>query len=322
MRNRRSKATWHFRFLLPVALALAPARPAPAQAAEAERRSTRAEQRIVDYLREHVRPGRPLIVSDLYNKVFTTDEERKVLDRLFNTFFKIPLFVAQYRAGTGHNPRLEEIARQFNLPIPGEAAVLLAIIDDDPRVPKFIKRDPSTGEITDVDIDAVRKDRRFGQVLERTLVGWVGRDAPPFTLALLDGTELSSRALAGRSYLLYFWFSGCPPCLKIAPHLVELARRHGGPAFTVVAANADRILELDATDGDRADYLRRAGVTFPVGHLGRRMQEDYGNVNVFPTLFLVDARGVIRKHYVNYQTADVLRRDLEEVLAPQGRGAR
>ena len=185
------------------------------------------EQRIVQYLKEHVKPGERLIVSDLYNNVFKTPEERKVLERLFNTFFRIPLFVAQYKAGTGQIPALADISRQFNFPVDGEAAVILSIMDSDPRVPKFITRDPSTGEIIAVDVEKIRADRRFGQVLDRTLTGWVGKDVPPFTLTLFDGKTLASDDLEDRDYLLYFWFSGCPPCAKISPILWNCRRDLG-----------------------------------------------------------------------------------------------
>ncbi len=272
------------------------------------------EKKVVQYLKEHAKPGEPLIVSDLYNNVFKTPEERKVLDRLFNTFFKIPLFVAQYKAGTNQIPTLADIARQFNLPVEGEVSVLLSIIDDDPRVPKFMTRDPRTGEITGVDIDAVKKDRRFGQALERTLTGWVGREAPAFSVQLLDGRPFSSDELKGKNYLIYFWFSGCPPCVRISPGLVELQRQYGDRNFTVVAINADRVLELETTDVQRAAYVKKAGYQFPVAHLDKKMQESYGNVNVYPTLFLVDAKGIIQKQYVSYQAPNVLLEDVAALL--------
>ncbi len=272
------------------------------------------EQRVVAYLQQHVKPGTPVVVSDLYNNVFKSPEERKVLDRLFNTFFKIPLFVAQYKATTNQVPTLADIARQFNLPVKGEAAILLTIIDSDPRVPKFIQRDAATGEITSVDVEAVKKDRRFGQLLERTLSGWPGKDAPAFTLDLIDGKTLSSADLKGKAYLVYFWFSGCPPCVKISPHLVELQRRFGPKRFTVIGVNADRYLELEATDEQRAAYIKKAGFTFPTGHLNKKMQEDYGNVNVYPTLFLVDSNGVIHKNYVSYQPLETLAADIQSLL--------
>ena len=296
-------------------LCLVPADPALARVQQQDKTDLAVESRIVQYLKEHVKPGEPVVVSDLYNNVFKTPEERKVLNRLFNTFFKIPLFVAQYKATTKQIPTLADISNQFNLRVAGEAAVLLSIIERDPRVPRFITRDPADGEITSVDIEAIRKDPKFGQVLERTLTGWVGRESPPFTMTLFDGKTLSSAQLKGKAFLLYFWFSGCPPCARIAPHLVQLQNKYGGAAFTLVAANADGVLELEVTDAQRAAYLKKHGINFPVGHLNRQMQEDFGYVSVFPTLFLVDQAGIIRKYYVNYQALDVLQRDVETVLS-------
>jgi thiol-disulfide isomerase/thioredoxin len=291
---------------------------AAAQAAGAQERADLAtEKKVVEYLKGNVKPGEPLVVSDLYNRVFTAPEERKVLDRLFNTFFKMPIFVAQYKASTGQVPSLADIARQFNLTIPGEAAVLLTIMDSDPRVPKFITRDQKSGEIVSVDIEAVRKDRRFGQLIERTLAGWAGKDAPQFQLELFGGQQFSSGDLKGKTSLLYFWFSGCPPCVRISPHLVELQKKYSSRNFTVVAVNADRVLELDTTDSAREAYVRKVGYNFPVGHLNKPMQQAFGNVNVYPTLFLVDSRGVIQKQYVNYQPLDALSADVEAALGRQ-----
>ena len=273
------------------------------------------EKRVVDYLKQNVAPGKPLVVSELYNSVFKAPEERKALDRLFNVFFKIPIFVAQHKAGTNRIPTLADIARQFNLQVPGEVPILLTIMESDPRIPKFISRDAKTGEIISVDIEAVKSDKRFSQAIERAIGGWVGKNAPAFTLDLLNGNTLSSSSLAGKNYLMYFWFSGCPPCLQIAPHIAGIEKRFGGKKFTIVAVNADRFLELDATDAERASYVKKQGFKFPVAHVNKKMHEDYGSISVYPTLFLVDAQGVIRKHYVGYQQPEVLVADIKDLLA-------
>jgi len=133
------------------------------------------EKRIVDYLKEHVEPGKPVVVSELMNNVFTSQEERKELNRLFNIFFKIPIFIVEHKFATGFVPTLADISRQFNLRVEGEADVLLTIMESDPRIPGFLTRDPDSGEILDVNIDAVKNDRRFSQAIERTLTGWSGR---------------------------------------------------------------------------------------------------------------------------------------------------
>src|SRR5213592_3723029 len=144
--------------------------------------TSNAETRIVEYLKTNVVPGRAVVVSDLYNNVFKTPEERKVLDRLYSTFFKIPMFIVQYNTATKNIPTLRELSEQFNFTVPGEADVILRIMEADPRVPKFMQRNPTTGEITKIDIDSIKNHPQFGQVLERSIAGWEGKEAPAFAI--------------------------------------------------------------------------------------------------------------------------------------------
>src|SRR5437899_5501254 len=109
------------------------------------------ETRIVEYLKANVVPGRAVVVSNLYNDVFKTPEERKVLDRLYSTFFKIPMFIVQYNTASRKIPTLKELSEQFNFTVPGEADVILRIIEAATRGPKFHTRHPITVEITHVD---------------------------------------------------------------------------------------------------------------------------------------------------------------------------
>jgi peroxiredoxin len=275
------------------------------------------EKRIVDYLKKQVESGKPVIISELYSNVFPEEEERKALDRLFNIFFKIPIFVTQYKEATDKIPTLDDIARQFNLQIPGEVEVLLLIMENDPRIPKFFTRDPKSAEITGVDVEAVKKDKQFNQAIERTLAGWLGRNAPAFELDLTSGGKISSADLAGKSYLIYFWYSACPPCVRTTPYLVELYEKFGDDNFTILAVNADRLLGLGTTDEERADYIKKQDIRFHVAHLNKQMQENYGNINVYPTFFMVDARGIIRKHYVGYQPQQFLTAEIEKLLKDQ-----
>jgi len=61
------------------------------------------------------------------------------------------------------------------------------------------------------------------------------------------------------------------------------------------------VLELDYKDLERKAYLDENRVNFPMGHLTPEVQSAYGGVQLFPTIFLVDKEGVIRRHFVNYQ---------------------
>src|SRR5215831_677493 len=158
--------------------------------------SADAETKIIEYLKANVQPGKPVIVSEL-NKMFTAPDEQKVLNRLFNTFFKIPMFVVQYNTSTKKIPTLRELSEQFNFNVPGEADVMLRIMEADPRVPKFLTRDARTGEITAIDVDKVTSSPQFGRVLERTIAGWEGKPEPAFAIQTYDGKPVSSESLTG-----------------------------------------------------------------------------------------------------------------------------
>jgi thiol-disulfide isomerase/thioredoxin len=273
-----------------------------------------AEQRIIEYLKTHVTPGRQVVVSELYNNVFKTPEERKVLDRLFNTFFKIPMFIVQYNATSKKIPTLRELSEQFNFAVPGEADVMLRIMEADPRVPKFIQRNPKTGEITKVDIPAIQASPQFGKVLERSITGWEGREAPPFAITSLDGKPVTSQQVSGQAHLIYFWFTNCPPCVRSAPILAELYNQYAAKGFKIIGANADRFLELPYDDKVRADYVKKYGFKFSIGHLNPQMQQAYGGVSVFPTMFFVDKKGTIVKLFVNFQDKPVLEQAIQSTL--------
>lgn len=273
-----------------------------------------AEVRVVEYLKANVRPGQPVVVSELYNTVFTTPEERAVLNRLFNSFFKMPLYMAQHQKGTGKPPTLAEISEQFRFAVPGQADVMLRIMESDPRMPRFIARNATTGEITSVDVDAILAHPRFGKALERTITGWEGKPAPAFTVTTYDGAPISSDSLAGTPHLVYFWFTGCPPCVRTSPLLAELDRAYSAKGFRIVALNADRALELPYSDADRTAYAKKHGWAFTLAHMTAEAQEAYGAVSVFPTLFFVDRKGTVVRHFVNFQEKATLEEAVQAAM--------
>lgn len=272
------------------------------------------EKKILQQIKGTLRPGEALVVSRLAND-FKTPEERQALDRLYNIFFKVPLFLIEYDQRVSELPKLAAIAEQFALPDVESAGILLDVMEADPRVPRFLKRDPASGEITAVDRDRIRQDTRFNKALERSIAGWVGRQAPPFSATALQGPEINVERLQGRVVLLYFWFTNCPPCKRIAPHLVELDAGLRGRGLSIVGINADKDLGLGYTDQDRMEYLKKTRIEFPVVEGSREVLQAYGNVSIFPTLFLLDTAGRIIKHYVNYQPLETLQADIEKALA-------
>jgi thiol-disulfide isomerase/thioredoxin len=273
-----------------------------------------AETRVVNYLKANVKPGQPVIVSDLVNKVFKAPDEQQALQRLYNTFFKIPNAIVEFQTRTKRIPTLKELSEQFAFKVPGEMDVILRIMESDPRIPKYMTRDPRTGEITKIDVAVIKADPNFGKTVERTIAGWEGKQAPPFSLTQFSGQALNSTTLAGQPYLAYFWFSNCPPCVQTTPTLVKLYGKYSAQGFKIVAANADHVLELPYADSIRTNYVKAQGIQFTTGHLTPTMQQAYGGVTLFPTMFFVNRQGKIVKHLVSLQTEATIEAAIRETL--------
>jgi thiol-disulfide isomerase/thioredoxin len=272
------------------------------------------ERRIIAHIKEKLKPGERLIVSQLYNEVFTAPEERAVLDKLNAAFFRVPLFIIEFESREGRLPTLLDISGQFGFYGPEEADVVLSIMESDPRVPNFITRDPETRELTAIDVEKVKVDERFNQAVTRTLTGWEGKPIPTIAGMGFDGKERSLAEFDGKSRLVYVWFTDCPPCVKIGPELVALQEKYGPQGFTVLGLNADQVLKLKFDDAYRAEYASRIGVNYPNLHLTPEVRAALGNVNIFPTLFLVDPSGTIVNHFVNFRSREELSPAIEATL--------
>ena len=307
--HNAARRTWFAIFLFLILLSPRSGTPVPSLPEDAV-----AERKVCDYLRAHLRSGQSLSVSKLYNEVFNTPAERRALDRLYNILFKIPPFIAEYYSAAQKPPSLGEIAQQFHLTLEGETETLLQILECDSRIPQFFSRDPKSGEITTVDAEKIKMDPRFSKVVERKLSGWEGKPAPGFVVPSINGGRLALSDYRGKICLLYFWFTHCPPCVQITPHLVSLQKRYGAGGFVVLGLNADRFLDLDYDDRERQSYLQENKINFPVAHMSAEVQASYGGVSLFPTLFLIDRTGIIRAHFVNYQEEATLSKAIESLL--------
>jgi len=276
--------------------------------------SSDAETRVLDYIRTHLQPGEPLMVTDLYNRVFTQPDERQALNKLYNAFFRIPLFVANYQEKFKSPPTLAVIAEQFDLRSPAAADVLLKVMESDPRVPRFLVRDPKTGEITRVDVDRIKADPRFGQALARQIGGWEGQPAPDVAMTRLGGSDLHLAGFRGKVLLLEVWFTGCPPCMQETPTLVSLDKEFSARGLVIIGANADRNLGLDYDDTVRQHYVQQHHIAYPVANWTKEGDHAYGGVSIFPTMFLVDRKGVVRNHWIGYAQPEALHKAITEVL--------
>jgi len=86
----------------------------------------------------------------------------------------------------------------------------------------------------------------------------LGTAAPAFTLKTVEGREVSSKDLAGKTVLLNFWATWCGPCKDEMPALERLRRQFDPDAFVILAVTTD------IQRGGIRTFVNQLGLGFPV----------------------------------------------------------
>jgi thiol-disulfide isomerase/thioredoxin len=130
--------------------------------------------------------------------------------------------------------------------------------------------------------------------------------APDFELYDLDGRVVHLSDFAGKSVLLNFWATWCAPCKAELPDLVEVQRQYGGDGFVIVGISLDRIGPAKVRE-----FVRSAGLNYPILMGNGDVVAAYGNFQMIPTSFLLNASHEKVKQYTGLVTKAQLVRDLE-----------
>lgn len=291
---------------LVISILLAVCAPVPGSA------QTPAENKTLQKVMQIYQTQGNVSFSDLYNSDQFNPEEKAFLGRLYEVFFSIPAFLKTDFESTGKFASRAQLAGHFGIS-PQSVTLLLSLMEKDGRVPRLFTRDPSTQEITALNlenIDLFIKNK--GASVKMTQ--WEGQPLPPFSARLLDGGTFDSSQLLGKPALIYFWFTGCPPCVRIAPILSELHAAYGSKGFRFLGLNADEHLEIGTDDASKIQYLAKQGIRFQNGNVSEATQLSFGNINVYPTLFFVSADGTVVNHMVNFQSREKMEAVIKQLL--------
>jgi thiol-disulfide isomerase/thioredoxin len=119
----------------------------------------------------------------------------------------------------------------------------------------------------------------------------LGRKAPDIEAKDLDGVKFKLSDYRGKVVMISFWATWCGPCMQMVPHEKELVERLKGRPFVLVGVNGD-----DRTAAAKK-VVEQEGMTwrsFWNGGAWNGAISTAWNVTGWPTVYVLDAQGVIR----------------------------
>jgi len=137
-----------------------------------------------------------------------------------------------------------------------------------------------------------------------------GHPFPAFNATTLQGEKVSLATLRGKPFVANFFFAQCAPCIAETPVLSQFHRDH--PDVPVLAFTFD-------DEATAREYVLKRHFNWPV-IAGQEALAQQAGVDVYPTLVLVDARGIVSQaaHSSSIAHADkpLTEVDLERWLGP------
>lgn len=132
----------------------------------------------------------------------------------------------------------------------------------------------------------------------------LNKEAAEWSTTDLDGANHSMAGYRGKVVVLDFWYRGCGWCIKAMPQIKELVEQYRGKPVAVLGMNTDQ------KDEDARFVIEKLELNYATLK-AKGLPEKFG-VQGFPTLVVIDQKGIVRKRHVGYSPK--LRQDLVEVI--------
>jgi thiol-disulfide isomerase/thioredoxin len=193
-----------------------------------------------------------------------------------------------------HNPdRAVQFAAYIGQVRHCENVILLAEIYNDPKRREGVEKRRideriANAENAKIELEALKNRLRenYSDLYNELTIGSA---APEIKIQSLDGSEARLSSLKGKVVVLDFWATWCGWCIKMIPHEREMVERLEAKPFVLVSISVDEKKET------LTDFLAKEKMPWTHwwnGGVGGVI--DDWNVTAYPTIYVLDSKGVIR----------------------------
>jgi len=133
---------------------------------------------------------------------------------------------------------------------------------------------------------------------------------PSFVLPdVVTGDNVNSTLFSGKTLLVTFFATWCPPCMQEVPDLIRLQDKYKSKGFSVVALSVD-----ESGPKSVKRLVEKRSINYPVLMADSSTARDFGGVVGIPTSFLINSQGTVVKKYPGYVPHIVLENDIKSIM--------
>jgi peroxiredoxin len=119
----------------------------------------------------------------------------------------------------------------------------------------------------------------------------IGTQAPEFVVSY-GAQTVSPSQFRGKTLVLNFWATWCPPCVEEMPSLVQLQHKLKDKNVTVLGVS------VDADDAAYKRFIQDHGIDFPTIRDGDHKSTDLYGTFKFPETYIIDKNGIVRRKFI------------------------
>jgi len=137
----------------------------------------------------------------------------------------------------------------------------------------------------------------------------VGKPAPDFELAMIDGSLMRLSDYRGQPVALNFWTTWCPGCGAELPRLEKTMEEHADEGLVVLAVNGGE------WPANVESFLEERGVELDVPLDAKKEVYNHYNIKGLPTTIWIDRDGIVRAVHIGVLSDEELDRYASDLIA-------